>query len=272
MPCPERKVDWTQSLRRAAGCILRFAGDIYRYFMFSRRFSHSRGMFETFGHAIAAAPRDKPIGYDIEALAEDYAKNVDLDLADYDFPFMYHLRKILAEGKRPCTVLDFGGNVGIHYMKYHRHLALADVAWVVCDLPGIAKYGAEVCKPFSAVRFVTDIAQAGPVDVVLAICSVQYVEGAPGLLRRANCNPEHILIGQVLLHEGKCFVTLQNGGRVYYPQYVFNRTEFIATFTAAGYTLADTWADTSNVCVLPFHSDIKISSRGFHFVRSDAPS
>jgi putative methyltransferase (TIGR04325 family) len=65
--------------------------------------------------------------------------------------------------------------------------------------------------------------------------------------------PRHILIDQLPLYDGPRFVTLQNGGLVRYPQYVFNRSEYLRTIANLGYELVDSWDCRNFSCIVPFH-------------------
>ena len=119
--------------RKYVGRLLRYMRDGFRYATFPLRYSDSRGVFDSFEQAKAAAPRGKPIGYDDSELANEYADSLDLRLADYDYPFLFHLDKMLNDVGRRCSILDFGGNVGLHYLKYRQHLDLENVTWTVCE-------------------------------------------------------------------------------------------------------------------------------------------
>ena len=53
-------------------------------------------------------------------------------------------------------------------------------------------------------------------------------------------------------YDGETFVTLQNGGQVFYPQYVFNSEQFLAPLIALGYEVKDRWVDRIDGCLVPF--------------------
>jgi putative methyltransferase (TIGR04325 family) len=77
-----------------------------------------------------------------------------------------------------------------------------------------------------------------------------------------------VLINRLPLYEDAPFVTLQNGGSVFYPQYVFNRDEFVGSLDAAGYALVDLWNDPLEACVIPFH-DKAVPYYGLYLKRHD---
>jgi putative methyltransferase (TIGR04325 family) len=70
--------------------------------------------------------------------------------------------------------------------------------------------------------------------------------------------PNHLLINRLPLYDGKQFVSLQNGGKVFYPQYIFNRKQFIDSLTDIGYKLVDIWEDRVDSCIIPFHSGYSV--------------
>jgi putative methyltransferase (TIGR04325 family) len=76
-----------------------------------------------------------------------------------------------------------------------------------------------------------------------------------------------VLVNRLPLYDGPRFVTLQNGGPVFYPQYVFNRDEFIASVGAAGYELVDSW-DNMAPAVVPFHAK-SFQHQGLYFRLTD---
>jgi putative methyltransferase (TIGR04325 family) len=230
------------------------ARDVYRFLAFP--FSHFRGVYETFSQA-AASSRTARIGYDHPDLARQYRAELYLALDNSEYPVLYHLARMLTDN---CTVLDFGGNIGIHYLRYRKHLDLAKVRWIVCDLPAITGIGRATCAGMSNVEFVNDLddLDVDRIDIFLASDCLQYVEAQDALLPRLigrGIRPRHVLIDQLPLYDGPRFVTLQNGGLVRYPQYVFNRAEYVSGVAELGYELVDSWDCRNFSCIVPFHPD-----------------
>lgn len=244
--------------------------DTFRFLAFPLLRAESRGVFDSFEQAVSSAPRDKPVGYDHEVLANEYRESFRCDLDSSDYPVLFHLDRILRTIDRPSVVLDFGGNIGIHYIKYRKMIDLECVNWIVCDVSSIVRVGLEMCAREPGIEFIGDLGamRGRPIDVFIGIGSVQYVDDLPALLcREVGLRPRHILIDQISLHDGKRFVTLQNGGPVYYPENVFNRAEFISNFEGAGYELVESWTDMCRGWSVPFHRRKAISaSSGLHFV------
>jgi putative methyltransferase (TIGR04325 family) len=260
-------------VKRFTRAAARLAKDTYNYLTFPRRPSQFRGVFENFEQAEAAIPRGGKLGYNYQELAQQYRANLDLRLESFDYPILFHLERIVAQ----ChTVLDFGGNIGIHYLRYRRYLNLETIKWIVLDFPAIAAVGRETCANLSGIEFINDIAELKEprIDVLLASGSMQYVASPNDLLQQIidrSSQPKHILINQLPLYDGPLFVTLQNGGLVYYPQYVFNRKEYIGTITSLGYNLIDSWPDTEDRCIIPFNRDKSLETyTGLYFSKADS--
>lgn len=258
-----------QRVKRLLKSGWQFTQDAFEYLAFPLRYSRSRGVYATLDGAIRAAPRGKGIGYNHASLAREYADNLDLRVTDHDFPWIYYLAQVMGLLKGVVTIVDFGGNVGVHYLKFSKYLDMERVRWLICEVPEIAKKGRERCEGQKNLEFVTDLGQIDTADVVLAIGSAQYVH-LFDLLSQSAISPRYILIGQILLHDGPEFVTLQNGGRVYYPQYVFRRAEFIDRAVRAGFRVHDIWHDSTNGCVIPFHRDLAIESTGLCLVTTQS--
>jgi|SRR5215207_709985 len=82
--------------------------------------------------------------------------------------------------------------------------------------------------------------------------------------------PSHLLLNRVPLYNGEQFVTLQNGGLVFYPQYVFSNGELICSIQRLGYKLVDTWEDRIDCARIPFHSSRSLPYYyGLYFKQED---
>lgn len=249
----------------------RVARDAYNYFAFG--VSQFRGVYENFVQAEASVRTKRKVGYNHIELAREYQKQFNIRLSSYDFPMLFYLDRILEERD---TILDFGGNVGTHFLRYRKYLNLDKVQWIVCDMPKITQIGEEICGGIKNLTFVNSIAAVknATVDIFIASDSVQYIDvQSPDLLLKLLIEreiwPKHILIDHLPLYEGPRYVTLQNGGLVCYPQYVFNRKEFIKAIADCGYEIIDIWDDTANSCIVPFHPEKSIQNyKGLYFKKS----
>jgi len=252
--------------------IVRLLADSARYLTFPM--GSSRGVFDNFRDAARAAPKRALRGYDHQTVAAEFREGLDAPLNAIDFPLLFHLPGLLRPG---ATVLDFGGAVGTHYLRYRTQIPLDDVRWVVWDLPAMVAAGRDVCADFPNVTFVTDVAdtQEGEIDVFLASGSLQYVDpddACPiAALLAAGRTIRYLLVHRMPLGDGPTFVTLQSAGVTCYPQVVYNRAEFISRLEALGFRKRAEWEDSTNPCPIPFHrSRSLIASTGLLFERSGA--
>jgi putative methyltransferase (TIGR04325 family) len=233
----------------------KFARDIYRYLRFP--FGHFRGVYDSFSQAHTATPRHCRIGYDHADVARLYATELDSILENSEYPLVFYLSRALEEN---CTVLDFGGNVGVHFLRINRVFDLAKFSWIVCDLPQITKVGREICAAYKNIDFIDGMnALSGrPIDIFLACDSLQYASdgGAvfPRLIEQGQ-RPKHVLIDMLPLYDGPSFVTLQNGGPVCYPTHIFNRQDFLRSIVDLGYELIYAWRCSNFSCNVPFHPE-----------------
>jgi putative methyltransferase (TIGR04325 family) len=248
---------------------LRWAKDLYRYVTFAH--GQFRGVYKTFGEAEAAVPHRKKLGYNHAELAREYQSEVQPRLDSSDYPILFHLQGAVKDGSK---ILDVGGNVGVHYLRYRKYLNKKKLKWVVWDVPEIAKAGRELCAEFGELEFISDIHGANDpgIDILLGYDSFQYFESPGIILRRLmdkSIRPAHILADGLPLYDGEQFVTLQNGGAIAYPQYVFNRAQFVQAIVDYGYRVADSWTDQRSRCVIPFHRERTVPAySGFMFTQN----
>ncbi len=213
-------------------------------------------MFETFAQANQSAPKSKPLGFNIPEYANEFSERRN-EIYSFDYPILFWLAKLLKENSK---VFDYGGHLGTHYYAYARYLSYPiGMRWTVCDLPVITRMGEELSLKENAasISFTNDFASADGSDVLIAAGSLQYIE-KPSLsvmLRRLVQQPAHILLNKLPLYDGPQFVTLQNGGPSFHPQYVFNRKEFVSSLEAIGYNLKDHWSVPTHAGYIPFHPE-----------------
>lgn len=259
----------------------------YRYFQelkYERRFATScygcfRGVFNTFEEAIQSAPKTKTIGYDNDELAQEYQQMAELGdwehsksiITAYDYPVLFWLNSIFTANP-VNNIFDFGGNVGIHFYAYQKYLNFRNLTWTVCDLPEIVKAGKELAQKRQEqdLVFTTSFEEASNNNILIASGCVQYINSFSEQIEKISNKPTHILINRLPLYDGKQFVTLQNGGKVFYPQYVFSKTEFLQSFQNIGYQLIDIWKDSMDSCMIPFHPEKSVPFyHGMYFKLGD---
>ena len=231
----------------------RFAGNGYGSFL---------GVFDTFEQAIASAPKTKNIGYNNQELAQEYAQMLEEQnwegsgrvIANYDYPVLFWLSQIINQDQ-DISVFDFGGNVGIHFYAYSQYLnSLKHIQWTVCEVAEIAKIGRAIAQKhrIENLSFTDEFADINGKSVLIASGSIQYVHNLSQQLSNLG-QPKHLLINRLPLYDGEQFVTLQNGGQVFYPQYIFNKSKFISELNQLGYELMDIWEDKHDSCIIPSH-------------------
>lgn len=243
---------------------------VYGYLM-KRRFETNGygdfwGVYKTFEEAIEAAPKSKHIGYNHAELAQEYQQmleqnrwenNYDCVIADYDYPILFWLNSIFNQ-EEVKTIFDFGGNVGIHFYNYAKYLKYSQgLTWIICEVPEIAKLGRKIAdkRGVDNLEFTYNFENTDGKDIFIALGSIQYIEDIQIKLSNLK-RPRHLLINRLALYNGEQFVTLQNGGNnVYYPQYIFNKTEFIEKLESIGYKLIDIWKNRGDCTKIPLHPE-----------------
>jgi putative methyltransferase (TIGR04325 family) len=246
---------------------LPIVSDYYRYhWCFSRNITACRGVFGTFAEATQSLPPSSRISHDQADIHEHSAVSEltscrtlgNLDSVDY--PLLPWLKVALADS---TTVFDFGGNVGVSYYAFQKHLHYPDsLRWVVCELPEIVKAGQKIaCETDSrGLSFTTEFSEADSADILLTCGTLQYLEPSLAeLLSQLHTKPKHLLVNHVPFYDGDSFITLQNIGYAYSPYKIQNRAEFLASLIALGYELIDSW-EWNRTCLIPFHPE--------HFVKT----
>lgn len=247
--------------------------DLYSLYKFPKEggYSYFRGVFETFEQAIQSAPKSKFIGYNSPDLAEEYISDPESFevIRAYDYPMLFWLKHIFNETTEDISIFDFGGNVGIHFYAYQKYINYPkNLKWTVFEVAEIVKAGKKLAKVKSPINLnFTDTEKvAEGKDIFIASGSIQYVESLSTLLTSLTQKPRFLLLNRLPLYDGKQFVTLQNGGKVFYPQYVFNYSDFVSSLKEIGYDLIDAWEDNLDSCIIPFHPEKSIRFyHGFYF-------
>jgi putative methyltransferase (TIGR04325 family) len=236
-------------------------GDVYNA-VYTRHFNSAsghvrlfRGIYPDFASAVAAAPKDKPIGFDNEAsslrLADDRHH-----IFPSDYPILFWLKSLLGEHD---TVFDYGGNVGISYFGFEKYLAYPDgLRWVVYDVPAVAEAGRRIATEENArhLSFVTDFVELDGADIFLAAGVLQFVEDPLKSLREAKRRPRHVLINTTPVHpHAPSTVTLHAFGTAFCGYHLFNRDTLLSELQALGYELVDEWKNPGKQCIIPGHPD-----------------
>jgi putative methyltransferase (TIGR04325 family) len=133
-------------------------------------------------------------------------------------------------------LLDFGGGLGLGFLQLGATLLDAErVDYVVIEDPRVCEEGRRLYGRRPAFL---DTLPAGPVDLVHAASSLQYVEDWRGTLRAlAALQPEYMLLSDLFIGPIPSFVSLQNyyGSRI--AHWFWNEAEFLEACRDAGYTV-----------------------------------
>jgi putative methyltransferase (TIGR04325 family) len=132
--------------------------------------------------------------------------------------------------------------------------------------PTLRSVGREVCAAMSNVEFISDIREVDgtKINIFLAVGSLQYIQQSSDTLID-KIHPDHILIDQLPLYDGEQFVTLENGGLVYFPQNVFNQNDYVNVLEKLDCELIDSWECGNLLRHIPFHRDKVFRYSGLYF-------
>jgi putative methyltransferase (TIGR04325 family) len=242
--------------------------------LYERRFARGgygsfRGVYSSFEDAGRSAPQNKPIGFATQDYAQEFADRRSR-IFSFDYPVLFWLAPLL---RNPIRLFDYGGHCGTHFYAYAQYVDYSPgLQWIVCDLPEITRYGAQIAaeQGKKQLAFTDRFEESDGVDVLLAAGSLQYIDSPPfsAALSRLKSRPRHIIVNKLSLHEGRSIVTLQNGGLAYHPMHVFNRRQFIDSVCAVGYELIDSWAVPSHSGRIPFHPEASFPAHSGLYFRS----
>ena len=245
--------------------------------LYERRFAHEatgcfRGVFRSFAEADMSAPKTKPHGFNHVRYArefEDRRKRI----FSFDYPMLFWLSRCLCQAR---VIFDHGGHLGTHFYAYRKYLAYPlGLRWIVCDVPVITTAGRELAQTedVQELEFTNDFDDADGSDILIGAGSLQYVEkpAFSDSLRSLRRRPAHLLLNKLPLYDGPEFVTLQNGGAAFHPQYVFNRRDFIESLESVGYRVKDEWTVETHPGYIPFHPEKSFAyHRGLYLALDEA--
>jgi putative methyltransferase (TIGR04325 family) len=233
------------------------------------RIGRCYGIFDSMGEAYAHAPKRRKIRFDSPDAATLYIDRP-LSARPSDYSAMYWLSPLLSNESH---IFDLGGNLGHSYLTFRRYMRLPQhLKWTVCDLPAVIEKGRQFIKDKGAehLDFTSDFQHADGCDIFLSFGALQYCD--PGLedsLTQLPHPPKHVLINRIPVWEGETYCTLEDIGEIISPYQIRNRHEFIASTTAAGYELVDSWECLDSSVRIRFHPSRSLSSySGFYFRRT----
>ena len=158
----------------------------------------------------------------------------------------------LALGRpNPLRVLDFGGALGTHFHALADHWPWVPVYWTVCETAAVATAGQaefELDMPLGhQLRFnatASEILDSGA-DVVLASCSLQYLENWQEMLRLFRASPWLILDRVPLVEHATDLIDIQVVPASYtdtrYQGWKFAASSWLPRLKEAGFELVWRW-------------------------------
>lgn len=222
-----------------------------------QRSAHAfRGVYSTYDEAMAAAPKDRQLGYDNAEAAAYYRERLH-QVYPADYPVLFWLREIFESGAR--TVFDLGGHVGIGFFAYQKFLQYPEgLQWRVCDVPAVCEAGRGLAAESNAeaLSFTTDRSEATDFDVLFTSGALQYLEeGFIDVLAALSRPPRHLLLNLVPLGPNPPFYTLQTIGVAYCPYRIESSDTLTRGLADLGYEAVDLWENPEKSCFIPFHPE-----------------
>jgi putative methyltransferase (TIGR04325 family) len=227
-----------------------------------------RGIYRSFAEAAATVPASSALGYNNSSAATRLEHERHRVVAS-DYPVMFWLERLLRENER---VFDFGGNVGISYFGYRRHLQYPPgLRWTICDLPAVVERGRTIARDEVApgLEFTSDREGLAAADILLAAGVLHFLEDPIAFIADTPTLPDHLLFNKLPLHDGESVLTLHSIGSGFCPYHLLNRQEFVAAVERRGFECVDAWQNHDVGCYVPFHSEFAVPTySGFYFRRA----
>jgi putative methyltransferase (TIGR04325 family) len=224
-------------------------------FLSEEGYASHYGVYGSFDEARSSVPPSSE--FDQDELASEYSDRL-VRVFPYDYPMILWLDRALRDGAR--SILDVGGNVGVHYFAYQKFIEYpAKLRWAVCEVPAMVAAGQKLSRAHGtvALEFTSDFSpgEVEQADVLISAGSLHYIE-APrleDLLAGARQRPRHLLLNKLPLYDGDEFVSLQNIRRGFAPHYVWNRARFLRALQLQNYQVIDEWQVLERHFWLPGH-------------------
>jgi putative methyltransferase (TIGR04325 family) len=146
---------------------------------------------------------------------------------------------MLGNGRR-LRILDFGGGIGLSYLKCRNSLPDGAISeFVIVEKDAMCVAGRELLEQEQTIRFTSDLPADGEIfDIVHCGSSFHYVDHWHELLERfaAYC-PKYILFSDLPAADNGTFVTAQNFHGLPIPVRFWNFEEFVRSLIEIGYDL-----------------------------------
>lgn len=222
------------------------------------------GAYPDHASALAAVPPGALAGYDNDAVVEVAFASM-CSVKVWDYPVILWLDRLKRPGLR---LLDAGGHMGTKHIAFAPLLDVAAFDWTVYDLSAIvraARARQAAGKLPGGLRFESDLAAVGGVDLLLASGLLQYLDVPfAAFLDRLPTRPPHIILNKVATRSGASVTTLEKIGAARVPYQIRDHTGFEAEIVAAGYRVLDQWEIASLSHIIATHPALGPSvSRGY---------
>ena len=174
-----------------------------------------------------------------ECQNENYLTNS----SDYIF---YGLVIGLSAYVKGVKILDFGGGVGLTYLKLSSFFRLNSIAtnikYHIIDLPNVIEVGQGKLASCENLTFSSELPEKGDYDVILLGSSLHYVKDYQSLIKSlSTLSPKFIVICDIPAgFKNKTFITLQKFYTDEIPVRFWNFWELVEAFSANGYMLYST--------------------------------
>ena len=226
-----------------------------------------RGIYPDYDSAAATAPNTRPIGWNHESMVHrlEHERH---RIFTSDYPTLFWLSRLLTENS---FVFDLHGNVATAYSAFRQLLPYpANLTWLVHDVPAIIAKARMLAanEESPGLRFTEDLHELPSADILLIKGSLQFLQDPIGFLGRTEKLPRHILINKAPIYDGPTVATLHGNGVGFYPYFLVNRRELVATMEGKGYRPVDTWLNFDLNCYIPFHPECTVPRySGYYFTR-----
>ena len=243
--------------RLAVGDLLDFVG-AFR--------SPCRGVYDSWDEARQAIPKGQKVGYDHSEMAPLYLEYTE-KLRPSDYAVLFWMKPIT---KDCSSVFDLGGNIGLQCYSFEKYLGYpADLRWIVCDLPEIARFGKELAakRNMNRLSFTDKYEDADGADILLTVGTLSFMEtDLSSIISKLQTKPKHIFVNRIPLCDGNTFYTVRNLAPIMAVYRIFNRQEFIDSILVHGYEMVDVWNILEATLTIPFRSDKAVRSySGLYF-------
>ncbi|WP_287963198.1 methyltransferase, TIGR04325 family [Alcanivorax sp.] len=163
---------------------------------------------------------------------------------EYRWPTLACLLRIAAMNGGWLRVLDFGGSLGSFWFQHRKLLkGMREVRWAVVEQPHYVEYGQKEFQDevLSFHKSVEECLRAGPVDVILLSCVLQYLSDPYGWIKRfGDTGVRWLLLDRTpFIEQKRDRLTVQRvPPSIYpasYPAWFFSRRCFAEAVESAGY-------------------------------------